>query len=390
MLGGRRCGKTSVLASMFQSITNGASNTFLTVADDTTLETKGAETQDALNGKTAELKDLLSKSSTNASTFLVDMKPTKYWWDYRLKIKIPGTDREMFINFADVPGEFCRQGNEHESEVKEYVKQCDVFIVVIDTPYMMEAVNPQNKLCSDGINDAINRVPDIQQYLTCIDNNKGQDAKMVIFCPVKCEKWYNEGRISEVCERLQSVYATCITNLNAYQKMDISIMPILTAGNIEFVEQKEAFLLSPKGKLGKPLRCAQLSSKYLRLADGGMHPMKEGDIVNEDPEAQIEGTNLIRPLSWFKIRYNSDSKLNGYQPFNCEQLPLHIIRFMLNKLDYMQKHPGSIWAKIKNWFGMIFGTINPNELRDIISKLQTLGVLKDRQEEGLIHIKNAF
>lgn len=390
MLGGRRCGKTSVLASMFHSITNGASNTFLTVADDTTPDVKGTEEQDSLNGKTAELKNLLAKDGANTSTFLVDMKPTNYWWDYRLKVKIPGTDREMFINFADVPGEYCRQGNPHEGEVKEYVKQCDVFIVVIDTPYMMEAINPQNKMCSDGINDAINRVPDIQQYLTCIDNNKGQDGKMVIFCPVKCEKWYNEGRIQEVCERLKSVYATCITNLSAYQKMDISIMPILTAGNIEFVEQKEAFVVSPKGKLGKPLRCAQLSSKFLRLADGGMHTIKEGDIVNEDSEAQITGTSLIRPYSWFKIRYNSDSALNGFMPLNCEQLPLHIIRFMLNKLDYMEKHPGSIWERIKNWFGAIFGNINPNELRDIISKMQTSGILKDSQDEGIIHIKRAY
>ncbi len=390
MLGGRRCGKTSALASMFQSITNGASNTFLTVADDTTLERKGTEEQDSLSGKTAELKDLLKPNSTNASTFLVDQKPTKYWWDYRLKIKIPGTNREMFINFADVPGEYCRQGNEHESEVKEYVKQCDVFIVVIDTPYMMEAVNPQNKLCSEGTNDAINRVPDIQQYLTCIDNNKGQNGKMVIFCPVKCEKWYNEGRIDEVCERLRIVYATCITNLMAYQRMDISILPILTAGNIEFVEQKEAYLLSPKGKLGKPLRCTQLSPRFLRLADGAMHTINEGDIVNEDPEAQIRGTNLVRPFSWFKIRFNKDASLNGFKPINCEQLPLHIIRFMLNKLDYMEKHPASWWNKIKRWFGVIFGTIDPKELSDIISKMQTTGILKDSQNEGIIQIKHAY
>lgn len=390
MLGGRRCGKTSALASMFQSIVSGASNTLLTVADDTALERKEMEDQDSLSGKTAELKDLLNPNSTNSSTFLVDLKPTKYWWDYRLKIKIPGTNREMFINFADVPGEFCRQGNEHENEVKEYVKQCDVFIVVIDTPYMMEANNPQNKLCSDGTNDAVNRVPDIQQYLTCIDDNQGQDGKMVIFCPVKCEKWYNEGRILEVCERLQNVYSTCITNLSAYQRMDISIMPILTAGNIEFVEQKEAYLLSPKGKLGKPLRCAQLSSKFLRLADGSMYPIKEGDIVNEDSEARIEGTNLIRPFSWFKIRYNSDSSLNGFKPVNCEQLPLHIIRFMLNKLDYMQNHPTGFWNIIMQWFMDIFGSIKPTELRDVISKMQTSGILKDSQDEGIIHIKHAY
>ncbi len=389
MLGGRRCGKTSTLASMFESITNGSSNAFLTVSDATHYERKGTEEQDVLNGKIAELMNFLPESGTNTATFLVDQKPTQYWWDYRLKIKIPGQDREMFINFADVPGEFCRKGNDHEAEVTEYVKQCDVFIVVIDTPYLMESAKPNN-LCTSGINYAVNRVPDIQQYLTCIDNDKGRNGKMVIFCPVKCEKWYNEGRIGEVCERVRNVYATCITNLMAYERMDISILPILTAGNIEFVEQKEAFLLSPKGKMGKALRCAQVSSKFLRLENGQMHPIQEGDIVNEDPKAQITGTNLMRPYSWFKIRYNSNAALNGYKPFHCEQLPLHIIRFMLNKLDYMEKHPTSIWDVIMKWFKLIFGTINPNELRDIISMMQTSGILKDSEDEGIIHIKRAY
>ena len=388
MLGGRRCGKTSALGSMFQTIVSGATNTYLTVADSTILKTQGAESQDSLSGKTAELKDLLYHA--NASTFLVDQKPTQYRWDYRLKVKIPGSDREMFMNFADVPGEYCRQGNPHEAEIKEYVKQCDVFIVVVDTPYMMEAFNPQNKLCSEGINDVVNRVPDIQQYLTCIDNNKGLNGKMVVFCPVKCEKWYNEDRIGEVCEKVKQVYSTCITNLQAYQKMDISIIPILTAGNIEFVEQKEAFLLSPNGKVGKPKRCCQLSSKFLRMEDGSSYLMKVGDIVNEDAEAQVVGSNLIRPYSWFKIRFNEDSTKNGYAPLNCEQLPLHIIRFMLNKLDYEEKHPNSIWARIRKWFLDIFGNINPNELRDIIIRMQTAGIIKDSQEEGIVHIKNAY
>lgn len=388
MLGGRRCGKTSLLASMFESIVSGIANTYLTVADVTTLESKGIEVQDSLSGKIAELKDLLSKANT--STFLVDQKPTKYWWDYRLKIKIPGTDREMFINFRDVPGEFCRQGNDHENEVKKYVKQCDVFVVAIDTPYLMESANPNNHLCSDGINYAVNRITDIQQYLTCITDNNGQDGKMVIFCPVKCEKWYNEGRIDEVNDKLQKVYNTCITNLKAYKKMDVSIIPILTAGNIEFVEQKEACLLTPKSGIGKPKRCCQQSTKLLRLENGTPYIIQEGDIVNEDPEASKEMGNLTRPYSWFKVRFNRDAELNGYKPVNCEQIPLHIIRFMLNKLEEGETHPTSWWDKIKMWFKKVFGTIKPGELKEKIMAMQASGVIKDSRDDGIVHITTAY
>lgn len=388
MLGGRRCGKTSVLASMFHSIVTGATNSFLTIADDTKLENKGAEMQDSLIGKTAELKDLLDKGGS--STFLVDQGPSKYWWDYRLKIKIPGTNREMFINFRDVPGEFCRQGNEHEGEVKEYVKQCDVFVVVVDTPYLMESANPQNKLCSDGHNDVVNRIQDIQQYLTCIDDSQGQNGKMVIFCPVKCEKWYKAGHIDMVNDRLLQVYDACITNLKAYNKMDISIIPILTAGNIDFVEQKEALVLSKKNGFSRSKRCCRLSPNLLRLSDGTTYRLADGDIVNEDNEAIIFGTKLVRPYSWFRIRYNDDSSLNGFKPLNCEQIPLHIIRFMLKKFDYEESHPTVIWARIKIWFQKVFGMINPGELKNIIIAMQHQGIVKDSVEYGIVHIKQAY
>jgi hypothetical protein len=381
MLGGRRCGKTALLASMFESIVNGIAKNYFKLADATTLKTKGIEIQDSLNGKTAELKDLLAKSST--STFLVDQQPTNQWWDYRLKIKIG--DREMFINFRDVPGEFCRKGNEHETEVAEYVSQCDVFVIAIDTPYLMESAKPNNRLCNDGINDVVNRVPDIQQYLTCIKDNEGKDSKMVIFCPVKCEKWFKEGRIDEVNERLLQVYDTCITNLKGYQKMDISIIPVLTAGNIEFVEQKEAFVLMPKSGIGKPKRCCQQSSKFLRLADGSQYMIKEGDIVNEDNDAVISGTTLVRPYSWFKILFNIDKNKDGYKPVNCEQIPLHIIRFMLVKRENEKR----FWEKVKTWFGTVFGTIDPDELKNIIIEMQKAGVIKDN-EDGIVHVKKAY
>ena len=48
MVGGRRCGKTSALAVMFEQMISGATNEFFTVSDSTKYETKENETQDTL------------------------------------------------------------------------------------------------------------------------------------------------------------------------------------------------------------------------------------------------------------------------------------------------------------------------------------------------------
>ena len=167
--------------------------------------------------------------------------------------------------------------------------------------------------------------------------------------------------------------------------MDISIIPVLTAGNIEFVEQKEAFVLMPKSGIGKPKRCCQQSSKFLRLADGSQYMIKEGDIVNEDNDAVISGTTLVRPYSWFKILFNIDKNKDGYKPVNCEQIPLHIIRFMLVKRENEKR----FWEKVKTWFGTVFGTIDPDELKNIIIEMQKAGVIKDN-EDGIVHVKKAY
>ena len=395
MMGGRRCGKTSVLASMFDAATHGIVKNYLTVADDTDNgQIKDGENIDSLNVKKAELIDFLD--SYNTGKYLIDQSPTEKPWEYRLKIKRPGTDEDMFIHFWDVPGEYCRRGNDHSREVSEYVATCDVYVVVIDTPFLMEAANPDNKLCSEGINLLVNRVDDIQQFLTYINDDNGRDGKMVLFCPVKCEKWFNEGRINEVNNRIKEVYGTIITNLRGYEKIDISIIPALTAGNIEFAEHKEALALHDNPSLLKykkirdkwgTVKCCYVDDGQIRirLADGTTHNKRHTDTVNEHPDGEIIGSKKARPFSWFVTRYNVDSKLNGYKPVNCEQVPLHIIRFMVKK--YFKER--SFWERTKEWFGQIFGKIDPKALERIIADMKKDGVIKDGVD-GIEHIKQVY
>lgn len=385
MMGGRRCGKTSALASLFAQMINGEVKNYFTVSDRTKIETKGFETQDSLGGKTLELENMLETNKGNSNIFLVDKGPTNNFWLYNLHLQIPGKRREMDIEFRDSAGEFFEAAGMHAAETSEYIQNCDVFVIVVDTPYLMGPVEESTMdLCPESINLGTNRVMDIQNFLTNINDNDGKDAKMVVFVPLKCEKWVKENRINEVTARIKTVYATCIQNLMAYSKMSISIIPMETSGNILFSELKKAYYfhdeigefsnLYPKNRPGD-VRCCLIDDETVRLENGEHELFADRCII--DAESVINGTNLTRPYAWYHINPADGS----FAPHNCEQLPLHILRFMLAKLYDAETRKSSGFF---GWFSdlirrirQIFGSMDPKELQGIISSMQRKGVIKD-------------
>lgn len=381
MMGGRRCGKTSALASLFEEMKNGPVKDYFTVSDRTVLETKGFEVQDSLNDKTLELQNMLETNKNNSNIFLVDKNPTSNFWLYKLHLQIPGTHREMDIEFRDSAGEFFEASGMHARETEEYIKGSDVFVIVVDTPYLMGSADESTKdLCPDSINLGTNRVQDIQNFLTHIDDKDGQDAKMVVFVPLKCEKWAKEPNgLNMVTARIKEVYGTHIKNLSAYEKMTICVIPMLTSGNILFSEFRKAYLYN---SFEGTIRCCKIDDETIRKEDGENDLPMHGETVVEDAESVISGTNLARPYAWYQINPNDSS----FSPKNCDQLPLHIIRFMLMKLmdaEAKVKHGGLlgwIYDFLRDMIDRIrgiFGTMNTDELKQIIGKMQRSGIIKD-------------
>jgi hypothetical protein len=173
---------------------------------------------------------------------LIDVGKTAAFDDYTLQFSIPNTDSKMDIIFTDANGEFFDMGRLHDAEIREKIREYDVFVVAIDTPYLMEAVNPDNKLCNEAINNSYNHVNDIYTFLSELDDKDGADAKLVIFAPLKCEKWIKENRVFEVVGRVKHVYEPTIHALSKYMNVEIDIMPIETVGNIIFQEQAKAMI----------------------------------------------------------------------------------------------------------------------------------------------------
>lgn len=381
MMGGRRCGKTSALASLFEQMKNGPVRDYFTVADRTVLETKGFETQDSLNDKTLELQNMLEVNKDNSNIFLVDKNPTSNFWLYKLHLQIPGTHREMDIEFRDSAGEFFEASGIHSQQTADYMKDCDVFVIVVDTPYLMGSTEEISKdICPESINLGTNRVQDIQNFLTHIDDKEGNNAKMVVFVPLKCEKWAKEPNgLNKVTARIKEVYATHIKNLSAFGKMNISVIPMQTSGNILFEEFRKAYIYN---SVEGPIRCCKIDDENIRKENGEPDTPMPGETVVEDPNSVISGTKLMRPYSWYKINA-SDSR---FAPKNCDQLPLHIIRFMLTKLmdaEATVKHKGLLgriydfFRDIINKIRDLFGTMDTEELKKIIGQMQRDGVIKD-------------
>ena len=362
-------------------MTNGPVREYFTVTDRTVLETKGFETQDSLNDKTLELINLLETNRDNSNIFLVDKKPTANFWLYKLHLQIPGKHREMDIEFRDSAGEFFEASGTHSQETADYIKDCDVFVIVVDTPYLMGSVEEASKdICPESINLGTNRIKDIQNFLTNIDDNEGKNAKMVVFVPLKCEKWAKEPNgLNKVTERIKEVYATHIQNLSAFGKMNITIIPMQTSGNILFEEFRKAWIYK---SIDGPVRCCKIDDENIRKEDGEPDTPMAGETVVEDPESVISGTNLMRPYSWYKI----NPKDSRFAPHNCDQLPLHIIRFMLMKLmdaEATVKHKGLLgwiydfFRDLINKIRELFGTMDTDEMKKIIGQMQRDGVIKD-------------
>ena len=220
MMGGQRAGKTSVLAGLIDSMTHGPVKEVVEVRN--TTESNESSIKLAKSIETLKWHLLTSVGKT----FLIDDGKTGAFDDYTLQFSIPNTDSRMDIVFTDANGEFFDMGRLHDKEIREKVREYDVFVIAVDTPHLMEAVNSDNRLCNEAINNSYNHINDIYTFLSELDDKDGADAKLVIFVPLKCEKWIKEGLTEKIVDRVRKVYEPTIHALSKYINVEVDIMAI--------------------------------------------------------------------------------------------------------------------------------------------------------------------
>lgn len=412
-MGGRRAGKTSVLAGLVNTMINGDIKNLLAINDVTVL----MPDQESLDNKIERLKE--SVKSLSGKTFLVDDSKTSSFSTHSLQFEIPGTSNNMTIEFKDANGEFYESRASYDThggapiskeQIIDAVKEADVYVIAIDTPYLMEAVNPGNELCDESINMAYNHVDDIHSYLTYIDDKDGADAKLVLFVPIKCEKWVHRGEADKVTQRIKDVYKTVFKALDDYKNLQVDIIPVETVGAIEFKEHQTAMICSNNDFVAR--KCCVLNGETeVRFGDGTCRQIMQDDIIDEDPEGKIsEFHSIIRPYSWFHVTGNE------YAPHNCEQLAYYILQFVLKKylfLKNLEAEKKEKERKKKSWwkytkiaiiaffsipFAIIYwaagkliekmGTISYEELKTLVTSIESRGLIK-HNTEGICNVKKS-
>ena len=412
-MGGRRAGKTSVLAGLVNTMINGDIKNLLAINDVTVI----MPDQESLDNKIERLKE--SVKSLSGKTFLVDDSKTSSFTTHSLQFEIPGTRNNMTIEFKDANGEFYESRASYDThggapiskeQIIDAVKEADVYVIAIDTPYLMEAVNPGNELCDESINMAYNHVDDIHSYLTYIDDKDGADAKLVLFVPIKCEKWVHRGEADKVTQRIKDVYKTVFKALDDYKNLQVDIIPVETVGAIEFKEHQTAMICSNNDFVAR--KCCVLNGETeVRFGDGTCRQIMQDDIIDEDPEGKIsEFHSIIRPYSWFHVTGNE------YAPHNCEQLAYYILQFVLKKylfLKNLEAEKKEKERKKKSWwkytkiaiiaffsipFAIIYwaagkliekmGTISYEELKTLVTSIESRGLIK-HNTEGICNVKKS-
>lgn len=389
MVGGRRAGKSSMLAGLFEVMLGDDIKNLVNVDD----ITEGQH--EPLAEKIKELKSELQNKS--GRVVMDDKGHTDKFHPYTLKITMPRTGHSMQITFTDVNGEYytnvingnAQQYKENRQQLIDNVRKSDVILIAIDTPYLMEGNEAQNIRA--------NCVDDIQSLLT--ELRMEDKAKLVVFVPLKCEKWARDGhKLDDVTAKVECVYSTIIRNLKSSPLIEILVLPVQTVGSLRFHEFLPAYLYNNNG-YSKPCSVIDNDTK-LRFSDGTMKQIEEYDIpkIVEDSRSVFLGTSLERPNSWFDVTSSQ------YAPHNCEQLAYHILRYALNRTtdaieaENAQRHKGgrSWWkwllagiaialggfwlyllAALALLWGSKLGDISTMELDELLDKLSSEGYIKD-------------
>lgn len=255
MVGGRRCGKSTLLAAMYNNISNTFMGTSLLLDANENIKIK-------LNNIVSNLTvDYFTNKDPN-SIFTADTSPSKAETPYKFSLQMGSAPTNIAVEFIDIPGEFLDdkyENAQNRDRVKQLIKESHVIMIAIDTPCLMEKYN--SNLGYGKYHEQMNKTSVVDLVTREITTDGKIQDRMVLFVPIKCEKYYYRGRMSKddgylpypgtttVEECVMNGYKGLITSLTSsesYKKhCTTAITPILSLGGIELFSFEEENQESP-------------------------------------------------------------------------------------------------------------------------------------------------
>ena len=246
MLGGKRCGKTTVLSSMYGTLDTVLSGTGMHITAD-------RATGDELNKAKDSIKRYMKQFETPLTSCEVDDNPTsaERCYSFRLQRTSRGLNLGGGLPFCiyDIPGEWLTDQN--AEKVKALIKNCQVIIIAIDTPYMFAKMTDKGY---GRYHEKYNKPVEITNFFKNALTAEDIRDRMILFVPIKCERYYHLDRskhlkefgrsyMREVTDAVIAGYRDLILYLRTAGELantcTIAVTPILSAGGIDFISFRE-------------------------------------------------------------------------------------------------------------------------------------------------------
>lgn len=323
MFGGRRCGKTSIIAAMrscFQDVFNENTNLDITISD--------PETMNVINEKSNEIAQYFYDKTGVGTGIILDKSyaATTELMEYKLDIFLKDKNgSKVTLNLCDYPGEWLDKNHQDQQEILQLkMKYCNIIMIAIDTVYLMEkTLNHQSESVgqyNEGRNYCLHIADMIKNLFGTEDEDSSIMPKMIMFVPLKCEKYYNRRQIELVNRKIYTAYKEIFDFIEEIDSdnYEVIIAPILTFGEntVEF-------------------------ARFERDTDGE---------IKFDRDLMIPST----PRYVFKDMYCT------YSPKYCEQPLLYTLAYLLDqmqKLKDAEKRNAGLFKRLKLKFLETFGDL---------------------------------
>lgn len=214
MFGPRAVGKTSIMASVFSDVSKNLAGTklyFHPISD----------ASNSLHNKRLELLHLIDEATDfteEPNTGVINATSLPEPFDF--EIGMSNRTSMIDLRIQDFPGEYLES---HPKEVLDYLSSSETIILAIDTPYLMEE--------NGRYNNEKNKPSLVTDFFRM--NADTIKNKLLLLVPLKCERYFHEGRIGEVTARVKVAYAPLIEFCRTQNIACVSA-PILTLGGVEF------------------------------------------------------------------------------------------------------------------------------------------------------------
>ena len=323
MLGGKGTGKSSVLTALYKNMNESLRGTNLYIVPE-------EATISLLNNKYEELLHMFDYADMDGSIPPAGIAGDSEVSLYRFKFGMKGTDISINIEIKDSP-----------EIVRGFIEESNAVLIAVDSPHLLEENGTFNeaKNCSRIITTFI------QDYL----EQYPDEHKLLLFVPLKCEKYYWSQEMNRVTEAVREQYKDLLDHIKANNKLSVCtvVTPILTVGDVIF-------------------------DRFNRNADGTVSTVSKGN------------TGKILPA---EVLYRYRNSTARYSPKYCEQPLFYLLTYIAKEYEKAKTVASdSFWDKLIRRFKELFNLIgqNPEFLLEV-SRLKQKRI-KDKPQDGFITI----